>query len=214
MISYLFLVARLSSDLEPLYLPLPSLLLRREGGSVGPPCYLKNRYLHEREISRILETSLNVLEIKICLHGDYIVTIVTHSKRWCMIIILGGTGQGWWHIQDFIPPKKNFCLSDFLLIGNLYKLKVFNICEKHGTGGREVVVFDRFQQYVEIVRKLMKKCYNSFIFPFNDLKSKVRCKVKETTLQNQICVCYWSLTMLFGHKMSQNPYHSIVLAQI
>ena len=26
----------------------------------------------------------------------------------------------------------------------------------NGTGGREVVVFDRFQRYVEIVRKLRK----------------------------------------------------------
>ena len=51
------------------------------------------------------------------------------------------------------------------------KLKVVNICEMHGTGGREVVVFDGFQRYVEIVRKLMKKCYNFFIFQFNDLKS-------------------------------------------
>ena len=38
-----------------------------------------------------------------------------------------------------------------------YKLKVVNICEMHGTGSREVVVFDRFQRYVEIVRKLIKK---------------------------------------------------------
>ena len=35
-----------------------------------------------------------------------------------------------------------------------YKLKVLNICEMHGTGGHEAVVFDRFQRYVEIVRKL------------------------------------------------------------
>ena len=52
-----------------------------------------------------------------------------------------------------------------------YKLKVVNICEMHGTGGHEVVVFDRFQRYVEIVRKLMKKYYNSSIFQFNNLKS-------------------------------------------
>ena len=52
-----------------------------------------------------------------------------------------------------------------------YKLKVVNTCEMHGTRGREVVVFDRFQRYVEIVRELMKKCYDSFIFQFNDLKS-------------------------------------------
>ena len=52
-----------------------------------------------------------------------------------------------------------------------YKLKVVNICEMHGKGGRQVVVFDRFQRYVEIVKKLLKKCYNSFIFQFNDLKN-------------------------------------------
>ena len=52
-----------------------------------------------------------------------------------------------------------------------YKLKVVNICEMQGTWDREFEVFDRFQRYVEIVKKLVKKCYNSFIFQFNDLKS-------------------------------------------
>ena len=52
-----------------------------------------------------------------------------------------------------------------------YKLKVVNICEKHGAGSREVLVLHRFQRYVGIVRKLKKKCHNSFIFQFNDLKS-------------------------------------------
>ena len=52
-----------------------------------------------------------------------------------------------------------------------YELKVVNICEMHGTEGHEVVVFDRFQRYVEIVRKLMKKFYNSFVFQINDSKS-------------------------------------------
>ena len=51
-----------------------------------------------------------------------------------------------------------------------YKLKVVNICEMHGTGSLEVAVFDQFQRYVEIVRKLMKSCYSSFIFQINDLK--------------------------------------------
>ena len=32
-------------------------------------------------------------------------------------------------------------------------------------------LFDRFQRYVEIVRKVMKKRYNSFIRQFNDIKS-------------------------------------------
>ena len=51
-----------------------------------------------------------------------------------------------------------------------YKVKVFNICEMHGTGGREAVVFDQFQRYVEIVRKSIKKCYN-FHYQFDHLKS-------------------------------------------
>ena len=42
-----------------------------------------------------------------------------------------------------------------------YKLKVVNICKMLGTGGLEVVVlyalFDRFQRYVEIVRKSDEK---------------------------------------------------------
>ena len=53
----------------------------------------------------------------------------------------------------------NHCLSDLSLLLTYrpilglpeYKLKVVNICEMHGTGGLEVVVFDRFQRYVEIV---------------------------------------------------------------
>ena len=57
------------------------------------------------------------------------------------------------------------CLTFCLLLTNRHilglpecKLKVVNICgEMHGTGGREVVVSDRFQQYVQIVRQLMQK---------------------------------------------------------
>ena len=57
----------------------------------------------------------------------------------------------------------NHCLSHLLLIGlPEYNLKVINICEMHGTGGREVVVFDQFQRYVEIVRKLKKKVNKDF----------------------------------------------------
>ena len=52
----------------------------------------------------------------------------------------------------------------------------------HLTRGRKVVVFDRFQQYVEIVRKLMKKY--SFIFQLKE-QGQVWCKVIETTLQCQ-----------------------------
>ena len=46
------------------------------------------------------------------------------------------------------------------ILSNLpeYKLKVVNICEMHGTGGLEVVVFGQFQRHVKIVRKLMKSC--------------------------------------------------------
>ena len=48
-----------------------------------------------------------------------------------------------------------------------YKLKVVkvvNICEMHGTVGREVVVFDQFQRKVEIVRKLMKSAITLSFF--------------------------------------------------
>ena len=62
-------------------------------------------------------------------------------------------------------------LSYSLILGLLeYKLIVVSACEMHETGGHEVVVFDRFQRYVELVRKLMRKCKNSFISQFNRLK--------------------------------------------
>ena len=51
-----------------------------------------------------------------------------------------------------------------------------------GTGGREVEVFDRFQRYVDIVIELMKTCYDSFTFKFNDLKSLGKVSVIEATL--------------------------------
>ena len=93
----------------------------------------------------------------------------------------GGGGWGVGGVVFATPPLQiltiaslTFCLlltySPVLGLTE-YKVKVFNNCEMHGTGGREVVVFDRCQQYVEIVRKLMKKCLNSFIFQFNYLKS-------------------------------------------
>ena len=70
------------------------------------------------------------------------------------------------------------CLTFCLLLTNSpilglpeYKLIfVVNICKMHWTGVPDVVVFDRFQRYVEIVTKFTKKCYNSFIFQFNDFK--------------------------------------------
>ena len=40
-------------------------------------------------------------------------------------------------------------------------------------------------------------------------KAQVRCKVIETTLQCQIFVCYWLFAMVFGQKLSQNPYPKI-----
>ena len=91
----------------------------------------------------------------------------------------GGGGEG--VVVVATPPLQILtiaCLTFCLLLTyspilglTEYKVKVFNICEMHGTGGREVVVFDRGQRHVEIVRKSMKKCYNSFIFQFNYLKS-------------------------------------------
>ena len=42
----------------------------------------------------------------------------------------------------------------------------------HMTLGLEVLVLDRFQQYVEIVRESDEKCVTHFIGQFNDLKSK------------------------------------------
>ena len=93
---------------------------------------------------------------------------------------IGGGGGGGGRGVATPSLNLNHCLSDLLLIQLTfrpilglpeYKLKVVNICEMHGTGGCEVVLFDKFQRYIEIVRKLMNKCYNSFIFQFNDLKS-------------------------------------------
>ena len=40
--------------------------------------------------------------------------------------------------------------------------KFVNICEMHGIGGLEVVMFDRFQRYVEIVRKSNEKVLQLF----------------------------------------------------
>ena len=88
------------------------------------------------------------------------------------------------------------------------RFKMINICETHETGDREVVVFHRCQRYVEIVRKLKRKCYNSFIFQFNDLKAQLRCKVIETTLQYQILSAICNLLL----SMAKNC--SIVLTQI
>ena len=55
-----------------------------------------------------------------------------------------------------------------------YKLKVVNICKMQGTGVLKLwcyELFDRFQRYVKLQEKVMKKCYNSFIRQCNDLKS-------------------------------------------
>ena len=56
-----------------------------------------------------------------------------------------------------------FCLllTDRPTLGLLeYKLRVVNVCKMHGTGVLKLwryVLFDRFQRYVEIVRKSDKK---------------------------------------------------------
>ena len=71
------------------------------------------------------------------------------------------------------PPSLNregltiACITFFLLLTYRsilglpeYKLKVVNICEMHGTGVLTLwcyELFDRFQQYVEIVRKSDEK---------------------------------------------------------
>ena len=45
-------------------------------------------------------------------------------------------------------------------------------------------------------------------------KAQVRCKIMEATLLYQIFVFYWQVTMVFGQKIGQNPYRSIVSAEI
>ena len=94
----------------------------------------------------------------------------------------------------------NNCLSDLALLCLTYspilglpeyKVKVFNICEMHRTGGREVVVFDQFQRYVEIVRKSRKSAITLSFFNLITGKAQVRCKVTETTRQYQTFVCHW-----------------------
>ena len=70
-----------------------------------------------------------------------------------------------------------FCLlsTDRPILGlPEYKLKVVNICKMDRTGVLKLwcyELFDRFQRYVETVRKSYEKCYNSFIRKFIDLKS-------------------------------------------
>ena len=56
-------------------------------------------------------------------------------------------------------------------------LKILNVCEMHVTGVRVVVVFDRFERYVKIVRKLMKSAITLSFFNLMTLKEQVRCKV-------------------------------------
>ena len=56
-------------------------------------------------------------------------------------------GEGWLPPQILIIACLTFCLllSYRPILGlSEYKLKVVNICEMHGTGGLEFVVFDRF----------------------------------------------------------------------
>ena len=95
-----------------------------------------------------------------------------------------------------------------------YKLKLVNIYELHVIRGPIVVVFDQFQPYVEIVWKLMKTCDNSFIFNSINWIAQVRCKLIEITLQYQIVCLILVFFMVLAKTMGQNPYRSIVSAQI
>ena len=71
---------------------------------------------------------------------------------------------------EFSPPLEILtiaCLTFCLLLTDgptlglpEYKLKVVNICKMHGTGVLKLwcyALFDRFQRYVEIVRKSDEK---------------------------------------------------------
>ena len=61
----------------------------------------------------------------------------------------------------------------------------------HGTGGREVVVFDSFQRHIEIVRKLKKSAITLSFFNLMTCKAQVRCKVIETKRK------FWMIFCLF-----------------
>ena len=66
----------------------------------------------------------------------------------------------------------------------------------YGTGGRKVVVFDLFQRHVEIVRKLVKKCFNPLIFQFNDLRSA--CLVSSDKYNSTVSNFCLLLVMYYG----------------
>ena len=57
-----------------------------------------------------------------------------------------------------------------------YKLNFVNICEMHGTGGHEVVVFDWFQRYVKIVKNWWKSAITLLFFNLMTWKAQVRLK--------------------------------------
>ena len=75
--------------------------------------------------------------------------------------------------------RLTFCLllTDRSILGlSEYKLKVVNICKMDWIGGIEVVVllgFDHFIDMQNLQEKFMKKCHNSFIRQFNDLRLRI-----------------------------------------
>ena len=89
----------------------------------------------------------------------------------------GGGGEGGCHptLEILTIACLTFCLllADRPSLGlPEYKLNVVNICKMHGILKlRCYELFDEFHQYVENVRKIDEKYYNSFIGQCNDLKS-------------------------------------------
>ena len=91
---------------------------------------------------------------------------------------ISGQGRGGWEgvATPLLEILTIACLTFCLLLTDRptlglpeYKLKLVNICKMHGTGVLKLwcyALFDRFQQYVEIVRKR-----NEIIRPFNYFKS-------------------------------------------
>ena len=92
---------------------------------------------------------------------------------------------GWVNLEILTITCLTFCLflPDRPTLGlPKYKLKVVNICKMHGTGGSwscgVVSFFNRFQRYVEIVRKWWK----------SSSKPQVRCKSIEATSLYHLCL--------------------------
>ena len=78
------------------------------------------------------------------------------------------------------------------------KLKPVNICEMHGTAGLEVgcdviVLFDRFQLYVQIVRKDDKNPVILLLGNMITLKAEVRCEVNNNNNKKHYYIRFLSL---------------------